>query len=327
MRAVRLVKPGQVTVEDAAEPARGESTVLVRTLYASICGSDLHSIYADPEADFPCPPGYPGHEAVGEVVESGGSAVFAPGDLVLTVPHPREAATFAEFQVLPEQFLVGLPAGADPRAMLMAQQLGTVIFALKRMWPGTAADVATVIGAGSAGLHFAQLLKQRGFSNVIVSDLSDTRLAKAKALGADLTVPAATDSVVEATMEVSRGAGADLVIEAAGRDVTRAQAMAAVRERGRLGFFGLPEHPGDAPVPYEVLFRRQPTIEIAYGAQLERDLASFREAVRLIGDGRVAGADLVSHMYALDDFGGALRCARDVSDGAIKVCLSFPATS
>lgn len=325
MRAVRLVEPGQVRVEDAAEPVRDGSTVLVRTLYASICGSDLHSIYADPEAEFPCPPGYPGHEAVGEVVESGSTA-FAVGDQVLTVPHPREAATFAEFQVLPEPFLVGLPAGADSRGMLMAQQLGTVIFALKRMWPGSGADVATVIGAGSAGLHFTQLLKQRGFTNVIVSDLSDKRLAKAKALGADVVVAAGTDSVVEATMEVSGGTGADLVVEAAGRDVTRAQAMSAVRERGRIGLFGLPEHPGDAAVPYDVLFRRQPTIEIAYGAQLEPDLASFREAVRLIGDGRVAAADLVSHVYALDDFGRALQCARDVADGAVKVCLSFPAT-
>lgn len=321
MRAARVTGLGQVRLEDIARPAPGDGEVLVRTIFASICGSDLHKVFGGTsDRPFPWPPGHPGHEGVGEVVH-GRSASYAPGDLVLTAPEPYEAAAFAEYQVLTEDYLVGLPADADLRAMVLAQQLGTVIFALKRMWPGPPAETAAVIGAGPAGLCFTQLLNRRGFGTVVVADLSPARLRAARDLGADVTVPAGETSVVDAVMDLTAGHGADLVIEAAGHDATRAQAMSAVRVGGRIGLYGLPERLGDAPYPFGVLFRRQPTIEVVYGAQEEPGLTSFREAVAEIHAGNVA-AGLVTHTYDLADVGEALHRANDRSDGAIKVCLS-----
>lgn len=323
MRAVRVVAPDQLTVEDVPLPILGQSSVLVRTTLASICGSDLHTVSGDSRGDtFPCPPGYPGHEAVGEVLESS-SASFSPGDSVLVVPEPDGSAAFAEFQVVGEDFVIGLPGGSDLQAMLMAQQLGTVIFALKRMWPGPPGGVAAVLGAGSGGLHFTQLLKRRGFGSVIVADLSERRLRAAKELGADHTVLASEASILDAVMDLTGGEGADLVIEAAGHDETRAQAMRTVRVGGRIGLFGLPERAGDALYPYDVLFRRQPTIEIASGAQTEVGLSSFREALHDIETGRVVAADLVTHTYDIESIAEAVETARDRRDGALKVCLSF----
>lgn len=323
MRAARVVASGQVRVEDVPTPVPGDTQVLVRTTLASICGSDLHNIFGDLRpSPFPWSPGSPGHEAVGEVVESR-SASFAPGDLVLAAPSPSEAATFAEYQVLRERSAVNLPAGSDPRGLLMAQQLGTVIFALKRIWPGAAAEVAAVLGAGPAGLCFTRLLKRRGFGTVIVADLSPARLRKAEELGADVTVLAGEGSVVDAVMDTTAGRGADLVVEAAGHDATRAQAMTAVRVGGRIGFYGLPESSRDAAYPYHELFRRQPTIEVVYGAQDEPGLASFREAVRAIQAGHVPADGIVSHTYGLDAIGDALRLAHGRDDGALKVCLSL----
>lgn len=322
MRAARVVAPGRVTVEDVPVPPCGDAMVLVRTELASICGSDLHRIFDEDTGKFPTTPGHPGHEAVGHVVESR-SASFAVGDLVLAVPDPHHSTCFAEFQALEERYALRLSPDADRMAALMAQQLGTVIFALERIWPGAPAGLVTVIGAGSAGLHFVTLLKQRGFDEVVVADLTPARLRMARKLGADVAVQADTQSVVEATMKRTGGHGAALVIEAAGHDVTRAQAMAAVRERGRIGLFGLPEQPGDAAYPFDVLFRRQPTIEIAHGAQHETDLASFRAAVREIENGRVAGAEMVSHVRDIEEIGEAVRLARERHDGALKVCVSF----
>lgn len=322
MRAAHLVAPGRVTVEDVDVPVRGDSTVLIRTRLASICGSDLHSVFGERTSVFPCMPGYPGHESVGEVIESRSDA-FAPGDWVLAVPEPDESTAFAEYQSITDGFLVSLPPGADITAMVMAQQLGTVIFALKRMWPDPPADVATVIGAGSAGLHFTQLLKQRGFGQVIVSDLSEARLRMAKELGADMTVSGSEDSVVDATMDRTQGRGADLVIEAAGYDATRAQAIGAVRERGRVGLFGLPERSGDAVYPFQDLFDRQPSVELAHGSQHEPGLVSFREALDEIRSGRLQAAGLVTHTCDLADINHALELAHYRRDDAVKVCLSF----
>lgn len=189
--------------------------VLVRTRLAAICGSDLHKVFGEtgPE-QFPCPPGYPGHEGVGEVIESRTDA-HRPGDLVLTTPTGPWSAAFADYQAVAAEFVVPLPDGLELEASLMAQQLGTVIFALKRFWSGPPGETATVIGAGTAGLHFAQLLKLAGFARVIVADLCPHRLAAARRLGADATVLAPGESVVEATMDLTAGRVAELVVEAA----------------------------------------------------------------------------------------------------------------
>ena len=72
MRAARLVEPHKMVCEDANlyEPTKGQ--VVVRNQMAAICGSDLHQVFFTRRAptEFPGLPGWPGHEGVGEVVES-----------------------------------------------------------------------------------------------------------------------------------------------------------------------------------------------------------------------------------------------------------------
>lgn len=323
MRAAQLVAPGRVVVDEFPVRAAGPGEVLLRSRGASICGSDLHTVFGEmgPES-YPYRPGYPGHEGLGEVLESR-SPLFKPGDLVLSVPDDDFSAAFADFQVVPDRSLVPLPTRFDLAQLLMAQQLGTVVYALKRFWPRRGGGTATVIGTGSAGLYFVQLLKQAGFDRLIASDLSPQRLAVAREMGADLTVLAPGEDVVAATLEATGGAGADLVVESAGHDATRAQAMEAVRVEGRVGLFGLPERRGLVPYPYEALFRRKPTIEISVGTQHEANLASCRQAVDMIVDGRVEVSRLMTHRFGIESVGEALEIARSRSDGAIKVSLTF----
>src|SRR2546423_6431189 len=116
MEAARLIGPGQVVWESAADPKlEGDGAVLIRTVNATICGSDLHNIFAGTSLEtFPARHGYPGHESVGEVLESSMAGV-APGDLVLAVPDLSCCAAFAELQLVPERFVVRIdqPAKRD----------------------------------------------------------------------------------------------------------------------------------------------------------------------------------------------------------------------
>ena len=323
MRAGRLVGPGEVVVDGFPVPAPQPGEVLLRTLQASICGSDVHVVFAGRDGDeFPHPPGSPGHESVGEVLESR-SERHGPGDLVLATPVPRTSRAFADLQAVPDTFLVPLPAGVHVETALMAQQLGTVIFAMKRFWSGPPGETATVIGAGSAGLHFTQLLRRAGFGRIVVADAHAHRLAAARALGADVTVHAPAESVVEATMDLTGGRGADLVVEAAGRDATRVQALLAVAGAGRVGFFGLPERGGDMTLPFGEVFRRRPTISVSAGAQLEPGLASFHEAVRRLGGGELDASRLVTHRIGIERLPDALALAREGAHGAVKVAIDF----
>src|SRR4029077_8798407 len=78
MKAARWIGMGRVVCEDAPVPSVADGEILVRTAYASICGSDLHVVFLNAPPR-PGPAGYPGHESAGEVVESRCPG-FEPGD-------------------------------------------------------------------------------------------------------------------------------------------------------------------------------------------------------------------------------------------------------
>jgi threonine dehydrogenase-like Zn-dependent dehydrogenase len=327
MEAARLVDRGQVIWETAPDPRIQEPAVLIRTINATICGSDLHNIFGATNLEtFPCRYGYPGHESVGEVLESRVPGV-EPGSLILSVPDLSCAAAFAELQVVPQRFIVPLPQSSLRDDLVLAQQLGTVIWALKRFWPATmetpADATATIIGAGTAGLFFVALLRRIGFGQIIVSDHQPERLAHAREMGASITLIADEAAVVEATMRATNDRGAELVVEAAGEDETREQALDAVREDGRVGFFGTPASLGLSPFAFNTMFRKKPSVECSHSAQHESNLASFKEAVRLIVSGELDVSRVITDRMEPDQVAKALDLAHHPSGGSLKVALTF----
>ncbi len=91
MRAALLRAPGTLECVEAPTPEPGPGQVLVRTVCASLCGSDLHHVFM-PLLDQPFPShrGFPGHEGVGEVVESRAApAIRRAGDLRVHRLHSR----------------------------------------------------------------------------------------------------------------------------------------------------------------------------------------------------------------------------------------------
>ncbi len=320
MRAARLVELGRIECVSAPIPVPGEGELLVETIVATICGSDLHTVGAGLGVDsYPCRCGFPGHEAVGRVAETAVSG-FSPGDLVLLVPDGSCNAAFADYQCVPERFAIKLDDQWDPMLIVIAQQLGTVVFALRRFWPTGTPQTAAVIGCGPAGLMFIEQLKAAGSEQIIASDLERHRLSEAVSRGATVTVDARSASVVAAVLDYTGGEGADLVIEAAGHDSTRAEAIASVAIHGTIGLFGLPERPGMAPLPLELLFSRRPTIHVSNTAQHEPGLTSFRRAIDVIATTSAAHG-LVTHILDIERVGDAFDLARSRSDRALKIGL------
>jgi L-iditol 2-dehydrogenase len=321
MRAGRLIQPGLLRVDElpTPNPARGE--LLVKVLRASICGSDVHRVYDGFHLDLPSGPGWPGHEGVGRVV-AGSNTECGPGDLVLLLPGAVENGTYAEYMLSSPVEVLPLPAGLPVPQSLMAQQLGTVVFAMKRFWTGAPDHTAVILGAGSAGLYFLQLIKALGFKRTVVADLERSRLEAATDLGADVVVDASRESVVEVVAELTGGAGADFAIEAAGRQVTRAQAVNVVRKFGRVGCFGHAEKIDEDAFPFEPAWRNCLEVRFAVGAMFEPGLQSFREAVRLIESGSVR-IDLVEGSeFKLDDLPRAMAAARDRESIKIHIAVA-----
>jgi L-iditol 2-dehydrogenase len=331
MKAARWVDVGRVVCEEVPRPSPADGEILVRTAYTSICGSDLHSVYGAAPAR-PMPAGHPGHESVGEVVESRCPG-FDPGDHVLTVPHFVDGRCMAEYQALPGSFCVRLPDTAPLSHLLMAQQLGTVVYALRRHPLDLIGRDVAVIGQGSAGVFFTFLLKRAGARRVLVSDLSPARLAYARQLGADLTVLAgqaladAGDAggiaFRSAVLEATGGQGAGLVVEAVGSRATFPLSLDLAADGATVLWFGLPEGVGAYPFSFPDFFLRRLTAYAISGTQGEPGLESFRYAVRLIADGAIDVAPLLSHMLPIDRVGEAFRMAHDRTDGALKVSIKY----
>jgi L-iditol 2-dehydrogenase len=321
MKAARWVGLGRVACEDVPVPPVADGQVLVRTAYASICGSDLHSVFLEAPGQ-PQEPGYPGHESVGEVVESRCPG-FEPGMSVLTVPHAIDGRCLAEYQAIPGAFCIRLPDTAPLSHLLMAQQLGTVVYALRTHPFDLIGKDAAVIGQGSAGAFFTFLLKRAGAARVLVSDKSPARLAYSAKLGADLTVDANDVDFTRAVHEATGGRGADLVVEAVGSRETFPLSLDLAAPGATLVWFGLPEGPGNYPFEFRAFFRRGLTAFSNFGAQGEPGLHSFRYAVRLITEGAIDVSPLLSHMLPIGRVDEAFHIAHDRTDNALKVSIEF----
>lgn len=323
-RAGQLVEPGRMAfVEAPVEPLR-DGDLLVRSRFASICGSDLHvvnhGVETSPEL---WAPGYPGHEGVGEVVESR-AAGFAPGDQVLVVPPVPESRCFAEYQRVRATSVVELAGPLPPiEQVLMAQQLGTVVFAARRHPLDVAGRTVVVIGQGSAGLFWAWSLKRAGAARVIVADRSPSRLAASPGFGADVMVDVRTDDLVDAVMDLTSGEGADAVVEAVGRKETLVQSIRLCRTGGQLFWFGLPDTNELVPFDFRLFFRNKLTAFSTFGAQTEPGFVSFREALQHISSGEIDVRPLLSHVVPVEEIDRGFRLADACEDGVLKVSISF----
>ncbi|MCP3989132.1 MAG: zinc-binding dehydrogenase [Actinomycetia bacterium] len=325
MRAGRMVDVGRMVCEETEvwEPADGD--LIVRSSYASICGSDLHIVCHGVDVPpMPCNHGFPGHEGIGEVVESR-HLDFAPGDMVLTVPNAYVGTCFNEYQTLGASYCLKLPDTDRPQLeMLMAQQLGTVIWALRKNPVDVTGKTVVVLGQGSAGLFFTHLLKRAGAAKVITAELTAARMKLSTQLGADLVVANHGDALQQAVMDETGGMGADHVVEAVGRRQTLLQSVDLARPDGTMLWFGLPDAQDPVPVNFHDFFRKRLTAWSTYGAQDEPDLASFQVAANIIAGGELDVSGIVSHVLPIEDIGPAFDLANDpATDDAIKVSLSF----
>src|SRR5919201_3635394 len=243
MKAVRLVGPEEVRVDDVPEPSLTQpGDAIVRVKETAICGADLFPYHG-------MTPGFEagtvlGHEFVG-VVEAVGDGVTAvkPGQRVVntsmisdgTCPHcragrvtqcesramfgysgvyPRLEGGQAELVRVPwaNRSLFRLPDDvSDDDGVFVADILPTG-FAGVRRGEVSVGDVVVVLGAGPVGLM--AVLAARGTAReVIAVDGVPARRSLAGRLGANAVSP---ERAAGAVASATGGIGADVVVEAAG---------------------------------------------------------------------------------------------------------------
>lgn len=259
-----------IRIERRVRPALGPGEVRLRVTRCGICGSDMHEYLNGPHA-IPVHAPHPisgavapivlGHEFAGEVVEvAGDSGCVKVGQRVAVEPEYRcgectaclrgdynlcEKMGFAglmghggmaEEAVVPHYMLHALPDAVTDRQAAVLEPAAVALHALRRSGLMAGQSVA-VVGAGPIGLLLVQFAAVAGARRIVVSDVSDARLSRARSLGATETVNSASGHLP------TQAQGVDLAFEAVGAQAALDDAIQSVRKGGKVvlvGLFGLP---------------------------------------------------------------------------------------
>ena len=321
MKALQVTARGQAEFVETPEPEMRPGHVLVRPRHLALCGSDIWFMDYAPEDRFPCKVGTTGHEVIAEVVRVADDCkgAFRLGELTLTLVPDHGG--MAEFYLAPVENVLPLPSRKTPEEYLMAQQLGTVIYAC-RFAPSFIGKTVAIIGQGSAGIWFNVMCKRLGAKRVVALDHHEHRLAVSEFYGADFAIDGASEDVLEQFAACNEGEHADIVIEAAGRESSINLSFDLAKDfEGFVLQFGLPRMP--MQVDYGKMFWKRLNIKSMVHAAREPQHSSTRYALDLI-DQELDVSRVITHRVSFQEVHRAFELQRTASDGAIKTLVDMP---
>ncbi len=321
MKAARLVGPKQFDFVDLDMPQAGDGQCLIKLERVSVCGSDIRHGYGpiEPEENYPMAPGRPCHELAGVIVESRTDA-YHEGQRVIVIPE-RGTGGLMEYLVSRPGRMVLLPDEGPLDEWVMCQPPGTVLYSCKRMDTLLQKNVL-VLGQGSIGLSFTMLTSRMGARNVIAVDPLDYRLQKSLDMGATHTVNPDRDDLTGAVQEITRGAGPDIVVEAAGYPDTFNIAFQQVRQFGTVILFGI-QSDQYVPVEHNLLMEKQPTIIPTTGARSLDPISQIQDLVGLRQRGWCEPAELITHRLPFSQVQTAYDMYEQRQDNIIKVVMDI----
>jgi len=307
-----------IRIEEMPAPKIGPEEILMRVEASGICGSDCMEWYRIASV-----PLVLGHEVAGVVAEAGRAVKsYKKGDRIIAahhVPcgacrycvsgHPTICDTmrktsfhpggFSEYLRLPS---INVEKGVFPLPEKISFEEGTFTEPLACVLRGQRiagikrGDSVLVIGSGISGILHIHLAKASGAGMVMATDIAEYRLRMAKRFGADKMIKAGED-VPKRVSEINKGIPADVVIICAPAPQAIEQALKSVRRGGSVLFFSAADK--DVKIPLSVndtFWRTEVTLASSYAGSPE----DHKEALKLIGSGKLKIRDMITHRLPLE---------------------------
>ena len=346
MKAGILYGAADVRVEEVERPEAGDNGIVVRVRAAGICGSDLHPYRVG--SQMPLQRRWAaGHEVAGDVVEIGTNVTDVKvGDRVWVWPFlpcfecescrrknywactarrgmggqgmhggfveycwvPAVVVPQEDSTIVPNVFK--LPDTMSYQEGVLAEPVSVGSGIVKYAEP-KAEDVVFILGAGIIGLGTIVNARAAGVSRIIVSDVSEKRLAAARELGADAAINPTEEDVTKRVMEETSGRGADITVEVAGQPVTFRQSIELCRRGGKVMLAGI----------YEQTVEFSPNMLVLKAIRTVGCIdAHFAEGFEIMKAGLVKDKQVVSHTFPLDRINDAFEIAANTQE-SIKVMI------
>lgn len=315
MKAAKLISPGKIRVSEelpVRAPRRGEAAVRVKAV--GICGTDLH-IFKEGRADVELPR-VMGHELSGVVAALGdGVGHISVGDRVVLDPvmscgacrtcragHGNVCADvkcfgvqtdggFQEEIVVPADSLYRFPEQYSFVQAALAEPFSVAANILNRV-SVKESDFVVIMGAGTIGLSLVQGAKAAG-AKVLISDIEEAKLKKAKEIGADCTVNSGKEDLA-GTVRKYTEAGADVVIDAVGTVKLTEQSIELAAPCGRIGVISFDARP--AQIPAVAITKKELSL---IGSRMNAH--RFPDVIRWMEEGALNLDAMVSKIYPVEE--------------------------
>ncbi|QFU76610.1 L-threonine 3-dehydrogenase [Halioglobus maricola] len=279
-----------IWLEDVPEPELGINDVLIKVKRTAICGTDMHIYNWDAWAQKTIPvPMVVGHEFVGEIVDVGANVNdFHPGQIVSGEGHVvcgrcrncmagrrhlcnqtsgigvDRPGSFAEYVALPMSNVWEHTPGIDLDVAALFDPFGNATHTALQF--DLLGEDVLITGAGPIGAMAAAVCKHAGARHVVITDVIESRLDRARALGATRTVNVAQESIADVQRELGMYEGFDVGLEMSGNAQAFNDMIDSMCHGGKISILGIPGE--DTAIDWNKVIFNMLTLKGIYGREM-----------------------------------------------------------
>jgi alcohol dehydrogenase len=346
MKAVAFRGKGRIALEERRKPRPRAGEAVIRITTTTICGTDVHIV----KGEYPVREGLIlGHEPVG-VIDALGAGLepeYHVGQRVIVGAITPCGQCFycfngnhsqcggplggwrfgntidgawAEYLLVPDARanLAPIPEGLSDEQVVLVPDIFSTGLSGAESGNIKVGDAVAVFAQGPIGLCATLGARLRGAALIIGVDGVPERLEAARRFGANVVIDYREQDPVAEIKRLTGGRGADVTIEALGRQETFESALRATRPGGTVSSLGV--YSGKLVAPYEAIYAGlgdQRIVTTLCPGGKER----MRRLMQMVAQGRVDLSPLVTHRFGLDDIESAFEVFSQQRDGVMKVAL------
>ncbi len=351
MKALVAYSKERYVFEEAyPTPECGPDDIIIKTEACGICAGDLKCSHGaamfwgdQNQPSWVKPPFIPGHEFFGHIAQMGenvkdhqlGERIIADqivpcgeckfcrdGHYWMCQPHnifgfqETNNGGMAEYVRFPKTAVISkVPEEMDVKEALLIEPYGCSKHAVDR-GNITNEDIVVISGAGTLGLGMITYARMKNPRKLIVLDMVNRRLEKAKEFGADITLNPSEVDVIKEIMNMSGGYGCDVYIEATGHPSSVMQGLSMIRKLGRFVEFSVFAEP--ATVDWSIIGDRK-ELDVL-GAHLSPYAYPF--VIENIMNRKLKTEGIVSSIFSLEEWEKGFEYATG-KYGDLKVAFVF----
>jgi len=339
MKAIIVDKSYELRIADVENPhISSQNEVLIKVICGGICGSDI-GIYTGKNS-LATYPRIIGHEFGGEVVEIGSRVKHVKiGDKVAVDPvrscghcyactHGRHNVCnnlevvgvhrdggFAQYVVAPENNVHKIDTTKVSEDLICLVEPYSIGMQVNyRAWIKENEKVL-IMGSGPIGVAIMQVAKSRG-ALVMMTDLIDERLKRAKNMGANCTINVSKTDLKQAVLDFSDGEGMPVVVDTVCSVDSLPQALDLACPAGRVVTLGLGNKASQ--IPQVAITKKE--IDII-GSRLNNH--RFTEVISGFESGIFTPEEMRSSSFPFTEIEKAINLIQQYPEQVCKVTLSF----